>query len=82
MTIWTISASYDDEAHVWYSTHGDVPGLNVDAETIELLAEKAGAMLPDLLDIHASDLVDKERLQGPHRIRVVAFHEREYDVAA
>ncbi len=82
MTIWTISAQYDDQAHVWYSTQGDIPGLNIDAGTIELLAEKAGSMLPDLLEIHSDNLVDKTRLQGPHRIRVVAFHEREYDVAA
>ena len=82
MTLWTISAQYDDEAHVWYSTQGDIPGLNIDAETLDRLAAKAGAMLPDLLDIHVDDLVDKGRLQGPHRIRVVAFHEREYDVAA
>ena len=82
MTLWTIRAQYDDEAHVWYSTEGDIPGLNIDADSIEKLIEKAGAMLPDLLDIHADDFIDKARLNGPHRIRILAFHEREYDVAA
>lgn len=82
MNTWTIRAQYDDEAHVWYSVDGDIPGLNADAETIEGLAEKVGAMLPDLLEIHAEDVDDKRKLRGPHRIRVVAFHEREYDVAA
>lgn len=44
--------------------------------------ERAGAMLTDLLEIHADDFIDKKRLDGPHRIRILAFHEREYDVAA
>ena len=82
MTLWTIRAEYDDEAHVWYSVEGDIPGLFIDADTIEKLAQKAGAMLPDLLEVHADDLADRSRLDGPHRIRVIAFHEREYDVAA
>jgi hypothetical protein len=34
-TLWTIRAQYDDEAHVWYSTEGDIPGLNIDADSIE-----------------------------------------------
>ncbi len=82
MTLWTIRAHYDPEAHVWYSIEGDVPGLAVNGETIEELAAKAGAMLPDLLEIHAEDFIDKSRLSGPHRIRVLAFTEQEYDVAA
>ncbi|WP_374943523.1 DUF1902 domain-containing protein [Sphingomonas sp.] len=82
MTLWTIRAQYDDEAHVWYSVEGDIPGLAVDAETIEHLVEKAGAMLPDLLKIHGDDFVDCSRLEGPHVIRVIAFHERVYPVAA
>lgn len=82
MTLWTIRAQYDDEAHVWYSVEGDIPGLNVDAGTIEQLVDKAAAQLPDLLEIHAADFVDKDRSLGPHRIRVLAFHERVYHVAA
>lgn len=82
MTLWTIRAEYDFEARVWYSIEGDIPGLAADAETLEALAAKAGSMLPDLLEIHADDILDKTRLAGPHRIRIVAFHEREFDVAA
>ena len=82
MALWTIRAHYDPEAHVWYSIEGDVPGLLTNAETLEGLAEKAGAMLPDLLEINAEDFLDKSRLSGPHRIRVLAFHEQEYEVAA
>lgn len=82
MTLWTIRANYDPESRSWYSIDGDIPGLNADAATLEGLEEKAAAMLPDLLEIHADDILDKDRLAGPHRIRIIAFHEREFDVAA
>lgn len=82
MAIWTIRANYDPEEHVWYSTDGDIPSLAIDAKTLEDLACKAGEQLPDLLEIHADDFKDKSILSGPHRIRIIAFHEREFDVAA
>ena len=82
MAHWTIRAEYDPEAHVWYAADGDVPGLAADAESLEALAAKAGSMLPELLRIHADEIADETRLVGPHRIRIVAFHEREFDVAA
>lgn len=82
MALWTIRAEYDPEAKVWYSVDGDLPGLAVDADTLEALAAKAGTMLPNLLEIHADELVDKSRLEGPHSIRIIAHHEREFDVAA
>lgn len=82
MALWTIRAEYDPEAHVWYSVDGDIPGLAVDGATVESLAEKAGAMLPDLLDIHGDEIVDQARLKGPHSIRIIAHHERDFDVAA
>ncbi len=82
MALWTIRANYDPEARVWYTMDGDIPGLLADAETIEELAAKAGRMLPDLLEIHADTFADETVLQGPHRIHVIAFHERDFDVAA
>ncbi|MEG8027058.1 MULTISPECIES: DUF1902 domain-containing protein [Sphingomonas] len=82
MAHWTIRADYDPEAGVWYSVDGDIPGLAADATTLEALAAKAGAMLPDLLDIHADDIADPARLSGPHRIRIIAHHERDFEIAA
>lgn len=82
MTTWTIWANYDPEAKVWYTIEGDLPGLAVDAVTLEELASKAAAMLPDLLDIHGDQIADKTRLSGPHTIRIIAHHEREFSVAA
>lgn len=81
MTLWTIRAQYDPEAQVWYSIEGDIPGLAADGETLEALAAKAGAMLPDLLDIH-TDTLARERRTGPHSIRIIAHHEGNFDVAA
>jgi hypothetical protein len=82
MAQWTIRAEYDPEAGVWWSADSDVPGLAADAATLELLAEKAGAMLGDLLAIHEDSIVDRSRLSPPHSIRIVAHHERSFDVAA
>jgi predicted RNase H-like HicB family nuclease len=82
MTLWTIRAEYDPEAKVWWAADSDIPGLAADADTLERLADKAGAMLAELLDIHADELVDRTRLKGPHRIRIIAHHERMFDVAA
>ena len=81
MALWTIRAEYDAEAKVWYSIEGDLPGLLADGETLEALAAKAGTMLPDLLEIHAN-AIDPLRLAPPHRIRIIAHHERDFDVAA
>lgn len=82
MALWTIRAEYDLEARVWWVADSDIPGLAADAETVEALAAKAGAMLGDLLEMHAADIVDKARLTGTHRIRMIAHHEHLFDVAA
>nr|WP_294170764.1 DUF1902 domain-containing protein [uncultured Sphingomonas sp.] len=82
MTNWTIRAEYDPDAKVWWSADSDIPGLAADGETVEALASRAGAMLSDLLTIHADAIVDKARLAGPHSIRIIAHHERSFDVAA
>lgn len=82
MSLWVVVANYDPEVRVWYTVQGEIPGLHVDADTIEDLARKAGEQLPDLLEIHADEFIDKSRLEPPHTIRVVAFQEREFPVAA
>lgn len=81
MTVWTIKAKYDADAAVWYSIEGDIPGLAADGATFEILATKAGRMLPDLLEIHGDEL-DPQKLIGPHTIRLVAHHEHSFDIAA
>ena len=81
MALWTIRAEYDPEAAVWWAADSDVPGLAADAATLDELATKVGAMLLDLLEINADQLADSSR-RGPHRLRIIAHHERLFDVAA
>lgn len=82
MALWTIRAEYDPEVAVWWTADSDVPGLAADAPTLDELATKVGAMLPDLLDLNADQLADASRRQAPHRLRIIAHHERLFDVAA
>ncbi len=82
MARWTIRAEYDPEAEVWWTSDSDIPGLAADAATLDELARKIGVMLPDLLDVNADQLADASRRDGPHRLRIIADHERLFDVAA
>ena len=82
MALWNVRANYDPEARVWYALDGDIPGLAVDADTLEHLEIKIGNMLDDLLEIHAGDFPDRSRLKAPHSVHIVAFHERTLNVAA
>ncbi len=82
MALWTVRAAWDGEASVWFTLDSDIPGLVADAATVEELAAKAAAMLPDLLEIHADSFVDVAVLDGPHSVQVNAFHEVSLPVAA
>lgn len=81
MTLGTINASFDPDAPVSYAIDGDIPDLCADAETIDAVALKAAAMLPDLLVIHAVS-IEPSQLIGPHRVRIIGHDEREFNVAA
>jgi hypothetical protein len=81
MAIWTVYAEYDAVAGVWFARASDMPGLHVDAPTIDALAGKAGGMILDLLEIN-EDLLDDEAKSGPHSIRIVAHDDRAFPVAA
>ena len=74
MTVWTLHAAYDPEIRIWYTLDCDVPGLVTEDETLERLRKRAAAVLPELLADNAH-LIDPERLQPPHELRLVAFHE-------
>ncbi len=81
MALWTLHASYDPEAHVWYTMYCDVPGLVTEGETIERIRDRAAAVMPELLADNAG-LIPEDRRKGPHELRVVAFHESTVPVAA
>ena len=44
-----VHAERDAEAGIWVATSSDVPGLAAEAETLEALMAKHGAMIPELL---------------------------------
>ena len=46
----TVKAAWDSEARVWYTEHSSLPGLNLEAETIDGLREKLPAAIEDLLE--------------------------------
>ncbi len=81
MTIWTLYAAYDAEAQVWYTLDCDVSGLVTEGETIERLRERAAAVLPELLSDNAAHIAP-DRREGPHSLRLVAFHESTFAVSA
>ena len=51
-----VKAAFDAEAGVWYVESSDLPGLNLEAASLEELRDKAPAAVLDLLD--ASDEPD------------------------
>ncbi|MGL5839471.1 MAG: DUF1902 domain-containing protein [Sphingorhabdus sp.] len=81
MAIWTLHAAYDPEEHIWYTLDCDVPGLVTEGETLEHLRDRAAAVLPELLVDNAA-LIAPEKRQGPHSLRLVAFHESTMPIAA
>ena len=81
MALWNLHAAYDPEAQVWYTVDCDVPGLVTEGETLERLRDRAAAVMPELLADNAR-LISEERRQGPHELRLVAFHESTIPVAA
>ncbi len=81
MAIWTLHAAYDPDTRVWYTLDCDVPGLVTEGESLERLRERAAAVMPELLELNAHE-IDPERREGPHQLRLVAFHESTMPVAA
>jgi predicted RNase H-like HicB family nuclease len=81
MAIWTIQAAYDPEGRVWYTADSDVPGLSTSGRTIEELRERASLVIPDLLALNAH-LLPADQIDGPHSLRILAFHESVMPVAA
>jgi predicted RNase H-like HicB family nuclease len=45
-----VKAARDEEAGVWFIESSDMPGLNVEADTLEELIEKIPAAIQDLVE--------------------------------
>jgi hypothetical protein len=49
-TLIVVKAAWDAEAEVWWVEHSDLPGLNLEAESLETLRDKLPAAIEDLLE--------------------------------
>lgn len=45
-----VKAAFDADAGVWFVEHSDLPGLNLEAPTLEELREKVPGAVLDLLE--------------------------------
>jgi hypothetical protein len=45
-----VKAARDEDAQVWFVESSDLPGLNVEADTLENLIEKIPAAIQDLVE--------------------------------
>ena len=54
MSEYHVTASWDDEAKVWIGTSDDVPGLCVEARTLEEFIEVAADLIPELLRLNGA----------------------------
>ena len=49
-TLIVVKAAWDPDAGVWWVEHSDLPGLNLEAETLEALRDKLPGAIEDLLE--------------------------------
>jgi predicted RNase H-like HicB family nuclease len=45
-----VKAAWDPDAGVWWVEHSDLPGLNLEAESLEALRDKLPGAIEDLLE--------------------------------
>lgn len=64
-----VNAIWDDDAKVWIGTSDDVPGLCVEAGTLEELMNAAGEVFPELLILNG---VLPQGDTGPVPFRITA----------
>lgn len=66
MTEYHVKAFWDDEAGVWVGTSEDVPGLCVEAPTLEELTDAADGLIPELLVLNGT-LIPSNTRPAPTR---------------
>src|SRR5438445_461050 len=50
MSLIVVKAAYDPEAKVWFVEESDLPGLNVETDTIEAMIQQLPLAIADLLE--------------------------------
>ncbi|WP_377294147.1 DUF1902 domain-containing protein [Rhizobium sp. SG2393] len=51
-TTMVVTATWDEEASVWFATSEDIDGLAVEADTLEKLERKIADAVSDLLELN------------------------------
>lgn len=63
MPTYAIKATWDDEAKCWVAASDDVPGLAIEADTIEELVDRLHVVVPELLE--ANDMLPEDGDEFP-----------------
>jgi predicted RNase H-like HicB family nuclease len=69
MKEYTVLLTWDDEAYVWLASSENVPGLALEAGSLDVLMERVKYAVPDLLDLKDADIkinFKAERLAEVH----------------
>ncbi len=67
-----VRVSYDDEAGVWFTTGGDIPGLAAEADTIEALVKRLPGMVMDLFEVNGFSFGDDIQVGSEISLEIIA----------
>jgi predicted RNase H-like HicB family nuclease len=56
MKEYAVLLTWDNEAYVWLASSEDVPGLALEAGSLDVLMERVKYAIPDLLDLKNTDI--------------------------
>ncbi|MDR0323471.1 MAG: DUF1902 domain-containing protein [Treponema sp.] len=62
MNEYTILLTWDDEAQIWYCTSGDIPGLILESDSLDVLVERTRHAAPELLELMGHNPVNASLL--------------------
>ncbi len=64
-----VQSIWDEEAKIWIATSKDVPGLVVEAASLDELAKEVTSLVPQLLALHNSQSPDQAPREVPIEMR-------------
>lgn len=73
-----VDIAFDDDAKVYFVAHSDIPGLSLEAKTIEALEDAIRQAAPDLLALN------RDKWDGGHNDApksIIAHYEKSFALA-
>lgn len=58
----TVKAAWDEEAQVFVATSEDVPGLTLEADTLDEVRKEATLIIPTILELNGQASTDKDQI--------------------